>query len=77
MYQLVFLSAPLLQARCGPELQPRKLVHALNAEPALKVKAGMKSSQVCPLCLRKDDGKWDACESTPSFLPHHVEEHVI
>ena len=49
MYQLVFLSAPLLQARCGPELQPRKLVHALNAEPALKVKAGMKSSQVCPL----------------------------
>lgn len=27
------------QARCGPELQPGKLVHALNAEPALKVKA--------------------------------------
>jgi len=26
------------KARCGPELQPRKLVHALNAEPALKVK---------------------------------------
>eukprot|EP00434_Breviolum_minutum_P008279 symbB.v1.2.007307.t1/scaffold447.1/size204395/4 len=26
------------KARCGPELQPGKLVHALNAEPALKVK---------------------------------------
>ena len=51
------LSAPL-QARCGPELQPRKLVHALNAEPALKVKVGVKG-----------DRKWDACESTCSFLP--------
>eukprot|EP00435_Cladocopium_sp_Y103_P037318 s554_g9.t2 len=29
---------PVKCARCGPELQPRKLVHALNAEPALKVK---------------------------------------
>ena len=40
-------SFPSGQARCGHELQPQKLVQAMNAEPALKVKeSGRRGEEV-------------------------------